>query len=184
MNRRRRVRARKRDTTRRGHGDLPGRVRDAVRGAAVRLRGRATAGAGAGRRPGRRRSRAAPPPPTASCCSPPASPCGGRARSGPAWAAGALALGARFLLAQVVAVAAPGGSPPRTRARARWATSFFALSALHALHVLGGLVAIALLLRGGRLPRRARAGCASRRSTGISSPWSGWSSTSRCACCE
>ena len=42
------------------------------------------------------------------------------------------------------------------RARARWATSFFALSGFHALHVLGGLVAIAVLLRPAPAPTRAR----------------------------
>ena len=52
---------------RRRHGGLPGRVRDAVRGAAVRVRGRARRRRRPGRRPGRRRFRAAPPPATAFC---------------------------------------------------------------------------------------------------------------------
>ena len=70
-----------------------------------------------------------------------------RARTrGPAWAAGALGLGTTFLLMQIALwgrlVAAHLG--PGTGALG---DAFFALSAFHALHVLGGLVAIAILLR-------------------------------------
>jgi heme/copper-type cytochrome/quinol oxidase subunit 3 len=70
-----------------------------------------------------------------------------RARTGgAAWAAGALALGTVFLLMQVALwgrlVAAHLG--PGTGALG---DTFFALSAFHALHVLGGLIAIAILLR-------------------------------------
>ena len=82
-----------------------------------------------------------------------------RARSrGPAWAAGALGLGALFLLMQVTLwgrlVAAHLG--PGTGALG---DAFFALSAFHALHVLGGLITIALLLPRARpdaRPRRLR----------------------------
>lgn len=83
---------------------------------------------------------------------------GARTR-GPAWAAGALGLGAIFLLMQVSLwgrlVAAHLG--PGTGALG---DAFFALSGFHALHVLGGLVAIAALLRRGapadRRERRLR----------------------------
>jgi cytochrome c oxidase subunit III len=80
-----------------------------------------------------------------------------RARTrGPAWAAAALGLGALFLLMQASLwgrlVATHLG--PGTGALG---DSFFALSGFHALHVLGGLVAIALLLRGRAAPEaRAR----------------------------
>jgi cytochrome c oxidase subunit 3 len=82
-----------------------------------------------------------------------------RARTrGPAWVAGALGLGALFLLMQVTLwgrlVAARLGPGTGTLGDV-----FFALSALHALHVLGGLVAVALLLRRARpdaRPRRLR----------------------------
>jgi cytochrome c oxidase subunit 3 len=78
-----------------------------------------------------------------------------RARiSGPRWAALALGLGATFLLMQVTLwgrlVASHLG--PGTGALG---DAFFALSGFHALHVLGGLVAIALLLRG-RAPAETR----------------------------
>jgi heme/copper-type cytochrome/quinol oxidase subunit 3 len=81
-----------------------------------------------------------------------------RARTrGPAWAAGALGLGALFLLMQAVLwgrlVAAHLG--PGTGALG---DAFFALSTFHALHVLGGLVAITALLR-----PRARADARPRR---------------------
>ena len=70
-----------------------------------------------------------------------------RARTrGAAWAAGALGLGALFLMMQVtlwkrlvVGQLGPGSGA--------LGDAFFALSGFHALHVLGGLVAIALLLR-------------------------------------
>ena len=52
---------------RRRHDGVPGRVRDAVRGAAVRVRGRAQRRRRPGRRRARRRFRAAPPPSTAFC---------------------------------------------------------------------------------------------------------------------
>lgn len=79
-----------------------------------------------------------------------------RARTrGPAWAAGALGLGALFLLMQVTLwgrlIAARLG--PGTGVLG---DVFFALSAFHALHVLGGLVAIALLLRRARPDTRRR----------------------------
>ena len=80
-----------------------------------------------------------------------------RARArGPAWAAGALGLGTLFLLMQATLwgrlVAAHLG--PGTGALG---DAFFALSAFHALHVLGGLVAIAVLLRSRAHPElRAR----------------------------
>jgi cytochrome c oxidase subunit 3 len=78
-----------------------------------------------------------------------------RARAGgPVWAAGALGLGALFLLMQATLwgrlVASRLG--PGTGALG---DAFFALSGFHALHVLGGLVAIALLLRG-RAPAETR----------------------------
>ena len=78
-----------------------------------------------------------------------------RARTrGPRWAAGALGLGAMFLFMQVSLwgrlVASHLG--PGTGALG---DAFFALSGFHALHVLGGLVAIALLLRG-RAPAETR----------------------------
>jgi len=70
-----------------------------------------------------------------------------RARTrGPAWATAALGMGALFLLMQASLwgrlVAAHLG--PGTGALG---DAFFALSMFHALHVLGGLVAIAVLLR-------------------------------------
>jgi cytochrome c oxidase subunit 3 len=71
-----------------------------------------------------------------------------RARTrGPVWAAGALGLGALFLLMQATLWGRLVGSRlgPGTGALG---DAFFALSGFHALHVLGGLVAIALLLRG------------------------------------
>ena len=83
-----------------------------------------------------------------------------RARTrGPAWAGGALGLGALFLLMQaalwgrlVTAHLGPGTGA--------LGDAFFALSMFHALHVLGGLVAIAVLLRPGARadarPRRLR----------------------------
>jgi len=79
-----------------------------------------------------------------------------RARArGPAWAAGALGLGALFLLMQaslwgrlVATHLGPGSGA--------LGDAFFALSIFHALHVLGGLVAIAILLRP-RAPADARA---------------------------
>jgi heme/copper-type cytochrome/quinol oxidase subunit 3 len=65
---------------------------------------------------------------------------------GPAWAAGALGLGTLFLVMQAGLwgrlVASHLG--PGTGALG---DAFFALSMFHALHVLGGLVAIAVLLR-------------------------------------
>jgi len=70
-----------------------------------------------------------------------------RARvSGPAWAAGALGLGTLFLLMQVTLWKrlVVGHLGPGTGALG---DAFFALSGFHALHVLGGLIAIALLLR-------------------------------------
>ena len=73
-----------------------------------------------------------------------------RARShGPKWAAGALGLGTLFLLMQVTLWKrlVAGHLGPGTGALG---DVFFALSGFHALHVLGGLVAIALLLRGQR----------------------------------
>ena len=71
-----------------------------------------------------------------------------RARTrGPVWAAAALGLGALFLLMQATLwgrlVASRLG--PGTGALG---DVFFALTGFHALHVLGGLIAIALLLRG------------------------------------
>ena len=75
-------------------------------------------------------------------------------RAGPRWAALALSLGAVFLLMQVTLwgrlVASHLG--PGTGALG---DAFFALSGFHALHVLGGLIAIALLLRG-RAPAETR----------------------------
>lgn len=74
---------------------------------------------------------------------------------GPIWASGALGLGAMFLLMQVtlwgrlVATRLGPGS-------GALGDVFFALSAFHALHVLGGLVAIALLLRRANPETRAR----------------------------
>jgi cytochrome c oxidase subunit III len=71
-----------------------------------------------------------------------------RARGrGPAWAAAALGLGALFLLMQASLWGrlVAGHLGPGTGALG---DTFFALSAFHALHVLGGLVAIAVLLRG------------------------------------
>lgn len=78
-----------------------------------------------------------------------------RARTGgPRFAAAALGLGTLFLLMQVSLwgrlVASHLG--PGTGALG---DAFFALSGFHALHVLGGLVAIALLLRG-RAPADTR----------------------------
>jgi cytochrome c oxidase subunit 3 len=70
-----------------------------------------------------------------------------RARtSGPAWAAGALGLGTIFLLMQVTLWKrlVVGQLGPGTGALG---DAFFALSGFHALHVLGGLIAIGLLLR-------------------------------------
>jgi len=73
---------------------------------------------------------------------------------GPAWAAGALGLGAVFLLMQISLwgrlVAHRLG--PGTGVLG---DAFFALSGFHALHVLGGLVAIAFLLRA-RAPAEVR----------------------------
>jgi len=79
-----------------------------------------------------------------------------RARTrGPAWAAAALGLGAMFLLMQVTLwgrlVATHLGPGNGVLGDA-----FFALSAFHALHVLGGLVAVALLLRRAKPEARAR----------------------------
>jgi cytochrome c oxidase subunit III len=78
-----------------------------------------------------------------------------RARTrGPAWATAALGMGALFLLMQASLwgrlVAAHLG--PGTGALG---DAFFALSMFHALHVLGGLVAIAFLLRA-RAPTETR----------------------------
>jgi cytochrome c oxidase subunit 3 len=78
-----------------------------------------------------------------------------RARThGPRWAAGALGLGGIFLLMQVALwgrlVAKHLG--PGTGALG---DAFFALSGFHALHVLGGLIALAFLLRG-RAPAEVR----------------------------
>ena len=70
-----------------------------------------------------------------------------RARGhGPKWAAVSLGLGALFLLMQagLWGRLVAGHLGPGTGALG---DVFFALSAFHALHVLGGLVAIALLLR-------------------------------------
>ena len=78
-----------------------------------------------------------------------------RARArGPVWAAGALGLGALFLLMQATLWGrlVAGKLGPGTGALG---DAFFALSSFHALHVLGGLVAIALLLRG-RAPAETR----------------------------
>jgi len=79
-----------------------------------------------------------------------------RARTrGPAWAATALGLGALFLLMQVTL----WGRLVATRlgpGNGVLGDVFFALSAFHALHVLGGLVAIALLLRRAKPETRAR----------------------------
>jgi cytochrome c oxidase subunit 3 len=79
-------------------------------------------------------------------------------RRGPSWAAAALGLGTLFLLMQVMLwgrlVASHLGP-----GHGALGDVFFALSALHALHVLGGLVAIAALLpRAGpeARPRRLR----------------------------
>jgi heme/copper-type cytochrome/quinol oxidase subunit 3 len=70
---------------------------------------------------------------------------------GPAWTAAALGLGTLFLLMQAALwgrlVAAHLG--PGTGALG---DVFFALSIFHALHVLGGLIAISLLLRPGARP--------------------------------
>jgi len=78
-------------------------------------------------------------------------------RRGPGWATAALGLGALFLLMQAALwgrlVAAHLG--PGTGALG---DAFFALSIFHALHVLGGLIAIAALLR-----PRARADAHPRR---------------------
>lgn len=80
-----------------------------------------------------------------------------RARTkGPAWAAGALGMGALFLLMQASLWGrlVAGHLGPGTGALG---DAFFALSGFHAVHVLGGLVAIALLLRGRAAPEaRAR----------------------------
>jgi cytochrome c oxidase subunit III len=81
-----------------------------------------------------------------------------RARTrGAIWAAAALGMGALFLLMQaglwgrlVAAHLGPGSGA--------LGDAFFALSVFHALHVLGGLVAIAVLLG-----RRARADARPRR---------------------
>jgi cytochrome c oxidase subunit 3 len=78
-----------------------------------------------------------------------------RARArGPVWAAGALGLGALFLLMQaslwgrlVAGHLGPGSGA--------LGDAFFALSGFHALHVLGGLIAIGLLL-GRRASAEAR----------------------------
>jgi cytochrome c oxidase subunit 3 len=71
------------------------------------------------------------------------------------WAPGALALGTGFLVAQialwrqlVAARLGPGAGA--------LGDVFFALSALHALHVLGGLVAVGTTLGPGAPPRRLR----------------------------
>jgi len=73
---------------------------------------------------------------------------------GPAWAAGALGLGALFLLMQATLWGRLVSSHlgPGTGALG---DAFFALSGFHALHVLGGLIAIAFLLRG-RAPTEVR----------------------------
>ena len=73
---------------------------------------------------------------------------------GPAWATGALALGTVFLLMQIVLWRrlVVGQLGPGSGALG---DAFFALSGFHALHVLGGLCAIALLLRR-RTPPDAR----------------------------
>ena len=83
-----------------------------------------------------------------------------RARTrGPRWAAASLGLGTLFLLMQagLWGRLVAGHLGPGTGALG---DVFFALSAFHALHVLGGLVAIALLLRprasGDARPRRRR----------------------------
>jgi len=72
-----------------------------------------------------------------------------------AWAVGALALGTGFLVAQIVlwrqlvtARLGPGAGA--------LGDVFFALSALHAVHVLGGLVALVTSLFPGAPPRRLR----------------------------
>jgi cytochrome c oxidase subunit 3 len=77
-------------------------------------------------------------------------------RRGPAWAAGALGLGTLFLLMQVTLWGRLVASHLGPGSGALGDT-FFALSAFHALHVLGGLIAITLLLRRAGpdvLPRR------------------------------
>jgi cytochrome c oxidase subunit 3 len=71
-----------------------------------------------------------------------------RARTrGPAWAAAALGMGGMFLLMQIVLWRRliVGQLGPGSGALG---DAFFALSGFHALHVLGGLIAIAWLLRG------------------------------------
>jgi cytochrome c oxidase subunit 3 len=85
-----------------------------------------------------------------------------RARAhGPAWAAAALGLGSLFLLMQASLWGrlVAGHLGPGTGALG---DVFFALSAFHALHVLGGLVAIAVLLG-----RRAPASAAHARRVGL-----------------
>jgi cytochrome c oxidase subunit III len=65
----------------------------------------------------------------------------------------ALALGVAFLLAQVVVwrgLVLAGGGP----ASGIYGSVFFAISGLHALHVVGGVVALALVSRGGLTARR------------------------------
>ena len=73
---------------------------------------------------------------------------------GPAWLAVGLGLAAVFLLMQASLWGrlVAGHLGPGTGALG---DAFFALSGFHALHVLGGLVAIALLLRG-RAPAETR----------------------------
>lgn len=78
-----------------------------------------------------------------------------RARSrGPVWAAGALGLGTLFLLMQISLWGRLAASRlgPGTGVMG---DAFFALSGFHALHVLGGLIAIAFLLRA-RVPGETR----------------------------
>ena len=77
-------------------------------------------------------------------------------RHGPRWAAAALGLGTMFLLMQASLWGrlVAGHLGPGTGALG---DVFFALSAFHALHVLGGLVAVAVLLRRRRAAAEARA---------------------------
>ncbi|MDB4983455.1 MAG: coxO, partial [Myxococcales bacterium] len=66
---------------------------------------------------------------------------------------GALALGVGFLLAQVFVwrgLVLAGGGP----ASGIYGSVFFAISGLHALHVLGGVVALAAVARGPLTARR------------------------------
>ena len=108
-----------------------------------------------------------------------------RARTrGPAWAGGALGLGALFLLMQaslwgrlVTTHLGPGDGRAR-RCRSSRCRAFTRCTCW------AGWSRSRCCCAGERLPRRAPAGCGSRRRTWISLPSSGSSSTSRCACCE